>query len=81
VGNLNPQVNEETLCHEFGPYGPLASVKIMWPRTQEEIERNRNCGFVSFMYRKDAEKALKGMDGKASQLLWSCLKFGLDLAS
>ena len=29
---------------EFGAFGPIASVKIMWPRTQEEIERQRNCG-------------------------------------
>ena len=31
---------------EFGAFGPIASVKIMWPRTQEEIERQRNCGSV-----------------------------------
>jgi U2-associated protein SR140 len=36
----------------------------MWPRTQEEIDRNRNCGFVSFMERKNAEQALKNLDGK-----------------
>lgn len=52
------------ICHEFGKYGPIASVKIMWPRTQEERERNRNCGFVSFMKRPDAEQALKNLDGK-----------------
>ena len=52
------------LCQEFAKYGPIASVKIMWPRTQEERERNRNCGFVSFMARPDAEEALKSLDGK-----------------
>lgn len=52
------------ICHEFGKYGPIASVKIMWPRSQEERERNRNCGFVSFMKRPDAEQALKNLDGK-----------------
>ncbi|KAG0238169.1 U2 snRNP-associated SURP domain-containing protein [Actinomortierella wolfii] len=63
IGNINPTVNEERLCMEFAKYGPIASIKIMWPRTQEEIDRNRNCGFVSFMERQDAAQALKEMDG------------------
>ncbi|KAI8814191.1 hypothetical protein BJ742DRAFT_896695 [Cladochytrium replicatum] len=64
VGNLNPAVNEEMLCKEFARYGPIASVKIMWPRTPEERERNRNCGFVSFMSREPAAAALRDLDGK-----------------
>lgn len=48
----------------FGKYGPLASVKVMWPRTDEERGRNRNCGFVAFMNRKDGERALKRLNGK-----------------
>lgn len=47
----------------FGKYGPLASVKIMWPRTDEERARGRNCGFVAFMSRVDAERAMKSMMG------------------
>jgi len=64
IGNINPMVNEEMLCQKFAQYGPIASVKIMWPRTQEEKDRNRNCGFVSFMKREHAENALKDTDGK-----------------
>uniref|UniRef100_A0A8C9SP96 U2 snRNP-associated SURP domain containing n=1 Tax=Scleropages formosus TaxID=113540 RepID=A0A8C9SP96_SCLFO len=64
LGNINPQMNEEMLCQEFGRYGPLASVKIMWPRTNEERARERNCGFVAFMTRRDAERALKHLNGK-----------------
>ncbi|XP_030629192.1 U2 snRNP-associated SURP motif-containing protein isoform X2 [Chanos chanos] len=64
LGNINPQMNEEMLCQEFGKYGPLASVKIMWPRTDEERARERNCGFVAFMTRRDAERALKHLNGK-----------------
>ncbi|KAG0380626.1 U2 snRNP-associated SURP domain-containing protein [Mortierella sp. AD032] len=64
VGNLHPTVNEELLCMEFGIYGPIASVKVMWPRTQEEIDRNCNIGFVNFMERADAAVALKEMEGK-----------------
>lgn len=48
----------------FGKYGALASVKIMWPRSEEEKSRGRNCGFVAFMARKDAERALRGLTGK-----------------
>lgn len=58
-------MNEEMLCKEFGRYGPLASVKIMWPRTEEERCRTSNRAFVAFMTRKDAEKALAALDGTA----------------
>ncbi|XP_069474361.1 U2 snRNP-associated SURP motif-containing protein isoform X3 [Ambystoma mexicanum] len=67
LGNINPQMNEEMLCQEFGRFGPLASVKIMWPRTDEERSRDRNCGFVAFINRKDAERALKNLNGKLVQ--------------
>ena len=56
-------MTEEQLCKLFGQYGPLASVKIMWPRTDEEKARNRNCGFVAYMNRSDGEKALKELVG------------------
>ncbi len=38
-------------------YGDINSIKIMWPRTDEEKARKRNCGFVSFMLRAAAEEA------------------------
>uniref|UniRef100_A0A669EH17 Zgc:163098 n=1 Tax=Oreochromis niloticus TaxID=8128 RepID=A0A669EH17_ORENI len=64
--HLIPKVkmNEEMLCKEFCKYGPLASVKIMWPRTDEERCRTSNRAFVAFMTRKDAERALAALDGK-----------------
>lgn len=64
LGNLNPKITEQQLMELFGKYGPLASVKIMWPRSEEEKSRGRNCGFVAFMARKDAERALRGLTGK-----------------
>ncbi|XP_020630769.1 U2 snRNP-associated SURP motif-containing protein-like [Orbicella faveolata] len=64
IGNINPTMTEEMLMRLFGKYGPLASVKIMWPRTEEEKARNRNCGFVAYMRRKDGEKALNALKGK-----------------
>lgn len=55
----------------FGKYGPLASIKIMWPRSDEEKARQRNCGFVAFMSRKDGERALKNLNGEFLFLLFN----------
>ncbi|XP_022238815.1 U2 snRNP-associated SURP motif-containing protein-like [Limulus polyphemus] len=64
LGNLNPKMTEQQLCEIFGRYGPLASVKIMWPRSDEEKARGRNCGFVAYMNRNDGERAMKNLNGK-----------------
>ncbi|XP_043704862.1 protein RRC1-like isoform X2 [Telopea speciosissima] len=63
VGNLSPQVDENFLLRTFGRFGPIASVKIMWPRTEEEKRRQRNCGFVAFMNRTDGQAAKDEMQG------------------
>ena len=64
-------MNEELLCLTFGKYGPLASVKIMWPRTDEEKSRNRMCGFVAFMCRADGGEALDALNGSFLMYLLS----------
>lgn len=64
LGNINPKMTEQQLCEEFGRHGPLASVKVMWPRSEEERARNRNCGFVAFMNRRDAERAMADLEGR-----------------
>ncbi|XP_058461186.1 U2 snRNP-associated SURP motif-containing protein [Malaya genurostris] len=64
LGNLNPKISEQALMELFGKYGPLASIKIMWPRSEEERARCRNCGFVAYMSRRDAERALRSLNGK-----------------
>lgn len=63
VGNISSQVSEEVLYKEFGKFGRISSVKIMWPRTEEEKTRPRNCGFVSFHDRTAAEKCKDALDG------------------
>ncbi|GJM90383.1 hypothetical protein PR202_ga06658 [Eleusine coracana subsp. coracana] len=63
VGNLSPKVDENFLLRTFGRFGPTASVKIMWPRTEEEKRRQRNCGFVAFMNRADGQTAKDEMHG------------------
>lgn len=55
--------------HRFGKFGLLGSVKIMWPRTEDEKARGANCGFVAFMNRKDAEEALRNLDGRILTIL------------
>lgn len=64
VGNLAPSVEEHTLMVLFGKYGPVASVKIMWPRETEERPRGHtHTGFVAFMARQSAEDALQHLQG------------------
>jgi len=69
VSNLSPNVDETTLLREFGRFGPIGSVKIMWPRGEEQTRRrnnnnnNNNNGFIAFMCRKDAENARNALDG------------------
>lgn len=42
----------QVLMETFGRYGPLASVKIMWPRKDEDDgTKTHNSGFVAFMVR------------------------------
>ena len=60
VSNLDPHlVDEASLLARFGAFGRVASVKIMWPFTEEERARGANSGFVAFMGRVDAERALR----------------------
>lgn len=48
LSNIPRTVNETMLMEAFGRYGPLASVKIMWPR-YEDSYKTHNSGFVAFM--------------------------------
>ncbi|KAF7361714.1 hypothetical protein MVEN_00515100 [Mycena venus] len=75
VANLPPHVTEQSLGVFFARCGPVGSVKIMWPRTDNSVgpgadmtnsRRTKSSGlsgFVSFMKRKDAEQALRELDG------------------
>ncbi len=75
VGNLHPAVTEDRLRQVFGVYGSLLSIKIMWPRTDEERLKRRNCGFVSFWKRSDAQAAMnalgdRDLDGHIISVRW-----------
>ena len=64
VGNLHPETNEQELAQLFEMYGPIHSVKIMWPRSTEERQRQRNCGFINFKTRHAAEEALRRLQDR-----------------
>ena len=63
VGNLAPTLDEHTLKLAFGKYGPIASIKIMWPRDDEQRTGGRMSGFVAYMSRRSAEEALESLQG------------------
>lgn len=64
VGNLPRDVDEDVVKRAFAKYGPIASVKIMWPREDEDVRLcTQLSGFVAFMQRSSAERAQEEMDG------------------
>jgi U2-associated protein SR140 len=64
VGNLPRDVDEDVVKRAFAKYGPIGSVKIMWPREDEDVRlRTQLSGFVAFMTRSSAERAREEMDG------------------
>jgi len=70
VSGLPLDINERRLAEMFAIHGDVASVKIMWPRAEEGSSsgappaRRPHCGFVCFMRREDAERAMQDMQNK-----------------
>jgi U2-associated protein SR140 len=63
IANLPPEVDEKALYSIFSRFGAIASVKIMWPRSEAERLKNKNGGFVCFVNRSDASQALRDLKG------------------
>ncbi|GAA5835915.1 hypothetical protein JCM11251_006601 [Rhodosporidiobolus azoricus] len=68
VGGLPLTVTEDALGKLFAQFGPVGSVKIMWPRMDTGqlavgTGGRKLGGFVAFLRRPDAERAAKEMDG------------------
>ncbi|KAG6503574.1 polyadenylate-binding protein RBP47-like [Zingiber officinale] len=54
VGGLDPDVSEDDLKEAFSQYGEIASVKI---------PLGKQCGFVLFVHRNNAEEAMQQLNG------------------
>ncbi|EEB96142.1 hypothetical protein MPER_04772, partial [Moniliophthora perniciosa FA553] len=54
VGGLSPLINEDTLRTFFAPFGDIHYVKV---------PVGKNCGFVQFVRKADAERAIEKMQG------------------
>ena len=59
---LPQNVDEHVLLAEFGRFGEIGSIKIIWPRGDRPVGTG-NTGFVAFMRREDAETAMRKMGG------------------
>lgn len=56
VSNIPHSVTEDDLLFTFGSFGPLAALKILYPRSEEERRRPHICAFVAFMSRADVDR-------------------------
>mmetsp|Transcript_11659 Transcript_11659/g.19902 ORF Transcript_11659/g.19902 Transcript_11659/m.19902 type:complete len:605 (-) Transcript_11659:31-1845(-) len=63
ITNINPITTEDELYDVFSPFGPLASIKILRPFSEEERSRKTLRGFVAYLNRKSAERALQQVRG------------------
>jgi len=61
VGDLAPDIDQQTLREAFAPYGEISDVKIMKdPHTLV----HKGYGFISFVNKVDAEAAIAQMNGQ-----------------
>uniref|UniRef100_A0A1I7XVP8 RRM domain-containing protein n=1 Tax=Heterorhabditis bacteriophora TaxID=37862 RepID=A0A1I7XVP8_HETBA len=63
ICNLPLDITMQDVLDTFGSFGPLASAKILYPRTEEEKRRDHLCGFVAYMCRTDVDRALAQLSG------------------
>ena len=54
VGGLSPLIAEDTLRTFFAPFGDIHYVKV---------PANKHCGFVQFVRKADAERAIEALQG------------------
>jgi RNA-binding proteins (RRM domain) len=60
VGGLSWDTNAEGLRQAFGAFGPVADAVVV---TDRDTGRSRGFGFVTMADRRDATKAIAGLDG------------------
>ncbi|HKJ22948.1 MAG TPA: RNA-binding protein [Gammaproteobacteria bacterium] len=64
VGNLPYSVTEDDLTQMFAQYGEVSSANIIKDKFSGE---SKGFGFVEMPTQAEAEEAIKGLDGTASQ--------------
>uniref|UniRef100_A0A0N4ZTH3 RRM domain-containing protein n=1 Tax=Parastrongyloides trichosuri TaxID=131310 RepID=A0A0N4ZTH3_PARTI len=60
---LPPSITEEKIKETFGTYGPLTHIRIL-DNQRTTFKGNKRYAFVQFASRKDAERALIGINGE-----------------
>jgi len=61
VGDLSPEVDDQTLWNAFTVFGTCSDARIMRDPTSN---RSKGYGFVAFRIKEDADKALREMNGE-----------------
>lgn len=61
VGDLSPEIDDNTLREAFQAFGALTDARVMWDQT---TGRSRGYGFVAFKQQADAEQAIQDMNGQ-----------------
>ncbi|KAG9085736.1 RNA recognition motif-containing protein [Ceratobasidium sp. UAMH 11750] len=64
IRNLPWHVNEEDLHRLFAPYGPIYSITLPADDTKASSDRHRGFAFVWMLAHADAERAIKGVNGR-----------------
>jgi len=61
VGDLSPEIDNETLRTAFTPFGEISDVKVM---KDPLSNKPKGYGFVSFLQKEDAMNAIEQMNGQ-----------------
>ncbi|KAG0363779.1 hypothetical protein BGZ54_008048 [Gamsiella multidivaricata] len=61
IGDLSPEINDETLSNAFGVFGTMTDARVMW---DSNSGKSRGYGFAAYKERADAERAITSMNGQ-----------------
>lgn len=78
VGDLSPEINDETLRKAFAAFGTLSDARVMWDLA---TGKSRGYGFLAFKDKPDADQAINAMNGewlgsRAIRVNWANQKAG-----
>jgi len=79
VGDLGPEIDNETLRSAFAPFGDISDCKVV---RDIATSKSKGYGFVSFVRKIDAEMAIESMNGqwigsRAIRTNWASRKPGV----